>query len=208
MTCDNHPAPQREEIIPTRQSLLSRLKNRDDSESWSDFFATYWRLIFNIAHRAGLTDAECEDVVQQTVIEVSQKIPHFKYNPEGGSFKAWLLQITRWRIQDQFRKRLPPQVVPQSSEHLEQVIDPAGSALEQAWEAEWEKNLFEAALERVKAQVNPRSYQLFDAYVLQAWSMEKVCALFNVTAGQVRMAKHRISKSIRKELKHLEKKLF
>jgi RNA polymerase sigma factor (sigma-70 family) len=208
MTCDNEPASPRAEIIPTRQSLLSRLKNRDDSESWGDFFATYWRLIFNIAQKAGLTDTECEDVVQQTVLEVSQKMPEFRYNPEGGSFKAWLLQITRWRIQDQFRKRLPPEVVYEPSDRMEQVIDPAGSALERAWDSEWEKNLFEAALERVKEQVNPRVYQLFDAYVLQEWPIVKICALFNVTASQVRMAKYRISKSIRKELKHLEKKTF
>src|SRR5438132_294694 len=96
-----------EDSLPTRHSLLSRLKNWDDSESWSDFFNTYWRLIFNFACKAGLTEAEAQDVVQQTVIEVSQKIREFKYDPKRGSFKTWLLQLTRWRIQDQFRKRLP-----------------------------------------------------------------------------------------------------
>src|SRR5580658_10178103 len=53
--------------IPTRRSLLSRLKNWNDNESWKTFFDTYWRLIYNTAVRAGLNDAEAQDVVQDTI---------------------------------------------------------------------------------------------------------------------------------------------
>lgn len=34
-----------EELIPARDSLLSRLQDRDDHESWQDFFNTYWKLV-------------------------------------------------------------------------------------------------------------------------------------------------------------------
>src|SRR2546429_595442 len=106
MKCDCQFGLDPGDSLQTRQSLLSRLRNWDDSESWNDFFTTYWRLIFNVAWKAGLTEAEAQEVVQLTVIEVSNKIGKFKYDPERGSFKKWLLQITRWRIQDQFRKRV------------------------------------------------------------------------------------------------------
>jgi hypothetical protein len=46
------------EFIPTRQSLLSRLKDWNDKESWEAFFDTYWKLIYNAAIKAGLTDAD------------------------------------------------------------------------------------------------------------------------------------------------------
>ena len=52
----------------TRYSLLSRLQNWDDQESWKDFFDTYWRLIYAVAIKSGLTDAEAQDVVQETVV--------------------------------------------------------------------------------------------------------------------------------------------
>src|SRR6266487_1833265 len=106
MQYNSQSRPAAGEPIPTRQSLLSRLRNWDDSESWNDFFTTYWRLIFLTARKAGLSEAESQDVVQQTVIEVFKRIPEFKYNPQAGSFKNWLLQMTHWRIRDQFRKRL------------------------------------------------------------------------------------------------------
>jgi len=68
------------ELCPTRQSLLSRLKSWDDQESWKDFFDTYWRLIYNAAVRAGLTEPEAQDVVQETLLSVAKKIPEFKYD--------------------------------------------------------------------------------------------------------------------------------
>ena len=55
-------------FLLTRYSLLSRLQNWDDQESWKDFFDTYWRLIYSIAIKSGLTETEAEDVVQEALI--------------------------------------------------------------------------------------------------------------------------------------------
>ena len=77
--------------IPTRHSLLNRLKDWRDQTSWQDFFDTYWRLIYNVAAKAGLTDTEAEEVVQETVITVAKKISEFKADPARGSFSAWLI---------------------------------------------------------------------------------------------------------------------
>jgi len=76
-----------DELVPTRQSLLSRLKDWNDQESWKVFFDTYWRLIYSAAMKAGLSDAEAQDVVQETVIGVLKKLPDFEYDPRKGSFK-------------------------------------------------------------------------------------------------------------------------
>jgi len=95
--------------IPTRRSLLTRLKNWDDQEGWREFFDTYWNLIYGVAIKAGLGDAEAQDVVQETVIAVAKKMQDFHYDPSIGTFKSWLLHTTRWKIADQFRKRLRPE---------------------------------------------------------------------------------------------------
>ena len=100
------------QLLPTRYSLLSRLKDYEDQESWRDFFETYWRLIYSTAIKAGLNDAEAQDVVQETILSVLRKIPEFEYDPQIGSFKCWLLQLTTWRIIDQRRLRLPVSPVP------------------------------------------------------------------------------------------------
>src|SRR6266851_1175979 len=96
-----------DELIPTRATLLEKLRAWQDQSSWQQFFDTYWPLIYGVARRAGLTEAEAEDVVQETMFAAAKHLPTFQYDPAIGSFKGWLLTLTRWRIIDQFRKRGP-----------------------------------------------------------------------------------------------------
>ncbi|MBC7979082.1 MAG: sigma-70 family RNA polymerase sigma factor, partial [Armatimonadetes bacterium] len=170
-----------EELIPTRKSLLSKLKNRHDNESWEVFFDTYWKLIYGAALRAGLREAEAQDAVQETVISVMNSMPEFKYKTEGGSFKGWLLQLTTWRVVDQFRKRQKNiQSLHNNSETstgtdpLDRFPGTAQMSIETIWDEEWEENLLNAAIDRVKRQVDARDFQIFDLYVVKKWPVAKV----------------------------------
>jgi RNA polymerase sigma factor (sigma-70 family) len=205
--------PEAEELIPTRASLLSRLKDWEDQTSWKVFFDTYWRLIYNAAVKAGLSDAEAQDVVQETVISVFKSMPDFQYRAANGSFKSWLLTLTAWRIGDQFRKRQQnikradrPADSTAGTATVEQVPDPAGFALGAIWDEEWERNLMNAAVERVKRAVDPKQYQIFDLYVLRNWPAGKVARTLKLNLGRVYLAKHRIGAMIRKEIQQLKTK--
>jgi RNA polymerase sigma-70 factor (ECF subfamily) len=200
--------------LATRRSLLSRLKLSNAQESWRDFFDTYWRLIYSTARSAGLTDSEAQEVVQETVLTIVRKIKSFRYDPAVGSFKGWLLTIVRWRIADQFRKRQPLILRLPSSRRtteasgtatLERVADPAAINLDAVWEEEWQHTLFAAALSRVKRQANARHYQMFDLHAVKHWSVDKVAQTLGVSTGQVRLAKHRITILMRREVARLEK---
>jgi RNA polymerase sigma factor (sigma-70 family) len=201
-----------DEFIPTRQSLLSRLKNWNDQEGWKTFFDTYWKLIYNTAIRARLNDAEAQDVVQETVISVLKSMPTFEYDARNGSFKQWLLRLTGWRIVDQFRKRetanhyADAQRTSTGTAIINRVADPASLNLEKTWDSDWEQNLFDAAIERVKLQVDPKHYQLFDLCVFKRWPVTKVARTMKVSAGAVYMAKHRINKLVKKEVSRLQQK--
>lgn len=211
-----------DELLPTRQSLLSRLRDWDDQESWREFFETYWRLIHGLAMKCGLNESEAQDVVQETMLSVAKQMPGFKYDPALGSFKGWLLQITRRRIADQMRKRRPPGVhasahpatvprAPAQEPHLddrtatgERIPDPAGPAVERLWEEEWQRNLMHSAIERVKRRVTAKQFQMFDLYVTQQWPMDLVTSTLGVSAAQVYMAKMRVGRLLRREVKTLE----
>jgi RNA polymerase sigma-70 factor (ECF subfamily) len=84
-----------DEFLPTRVSLLGRLKDWGDQQSWQDFCDTYHRLIHSVALKAGLTQDEAQDVVQETVLTVAKKAGDFRADRAKGSFKGWLMVITR-----------------------------------------------------------------------------------------------------------------
>jgi len=198
------------ELIPTRRSLLNRLKDWGDQAGWQEFFDTYWRLIYSVATKAGLSDTEAQEVVQETMLEVAKKMPGFNYEPEGGSFKGWLLQTTRWKVLNQFRRRQRERCEVQLTEEidtannrLERLPDSVSLDWDELWEAEWERNLFQAALEKVKLRVNPGQFEIFYLHVLKEQPVADVARALEVSASQVYVAKHRVEKLLRQEVQRL-----
>jgi RNA polymerase sigma factor (sigma-70 family) len=198
-------------LIATRRSLVERLADWGDQLRWQEFFDTYWKLIYSAARQSGLTDLEAQEVVQETIITVAKNIDKLKYDPAVGSFKGWLLQITRWRIADQFRKREPGSAKRARSPDerltatIERVPDSRIVDLDAVWESEWKENLFDAAITRVKKKIEPKQFQIFDCYVRKEWPAQKVAARLGVNVGQVYLARHRVGALLKKEIRTLEK---
>ena len=195
----------------TRKSLIARLDNWEDQKTWEEFYQTYWRLIYAVAIKAGLRPDEAHDCVQETVLSIAKQSKKKLYDPEQGSFKTWLMNMTRWRINDQFRKRKKDTAMAggeweddRKTAVIDRFEDPKGDLLGRWWEVEWKKNLADAALSRVKAQVSPKQYQIFDCYVVRQWDAKKVQDHLNVSMAQVYLAKHRVGAVLKKELARLE----
>jgi RNA polymerase sigma factor (sigma-70 family) len=202
-----------DEFIPTRESLLLRLKDWEDRDSWQEFFSTYRKLIFSTALKSGLSETEAEEVLQETIISVAKTIKEFKYDRKRCTFKSWLGHLTRKRIADQFRKRSPRHAEPPphsaasdtpKTPFIERVPDPSNVSLEALWEQEWKEKLLETAIAQVKREVSARQYQIFDFYTLRKMSVSEVAASLGVSAGQVYLAKHRVARLIKKAARRLE----
>jgi RNA polymerase sigma factor (sigma-70 family) len=208
-----------ERFIPTRPSLLARLKDGEEQAGWQEFFDTYGRLIRGAALKSNLTEDEADDVLQETALAVVKHIKEFKYDPAVCSFKSWLLLITRQRIIWQVRKRekagqasrlFGPGATPALGSDgtrtatIDRIPDPAGPDLDALWEKEWEKSLFAAALDQVRRKVSPKQYQIFDFCVLQNWPVREVARVLKVNAAQVYLARHRVSALVKKEVARLE----
>jgi len=155
-------------------------------------------------------------------MSVCKNMQNFKADPTYGSFKSWLLNLTRWRITDQVRKRRrgenAREELPKSDsncdtpstaveERLPYVPDPTGDALEAIWNDEWEKHIVDAALEKVKQQSTAKHYQIFFLQAIKQIPPAKVAETLNVKVDQVYLIKHRLTKVFEEALKELETKL-
>jgi RNA polymerase sigma-70 factor (ECF subfamily) len=212
---ETNPSSSRDELIPTRRSLLLRLRDWDDQASWKEFFETYWKLIYGVARKAGLTDAEAQDVVQETIISVARKMPDFSYDPALGSFKAWLMQVTRWRITDHFRKkqyerqgRRYPREEPMDGNWIDEQVDLGGFDLESVWNEEWTKHVLEAALAKVRQRSNPRQFQMFYMHVCRSVAARQVAERLGVKLTQVYFAKYKIGAAVKSEIAKMEDRML
>jgi len=201
-----------DDSIPTRASLLGRLKNWDDQASWEDFVQTYSRLIRGFAIQSGLTESEAKEVEQETLLCVAKTIHQFESDPARGTFKAWLLKLTRWCIADQFRKRFSESAQQYASLRgmddtptIEKI--PADPRLDELWDTEWRRNILETAVARAGRRVNPKHFQIFDLYAVRKWPATRVAKEMRVSVVQVYLIHHRLLKLVRKEVEYLESKL-
>jgi len=199
--------------IATRHTLLRRIKDWTDEKSWDEFFNIYSKLIFEFARKAGLNEAEARDVVQETITTVAKQINQFQADDARGSFKSWLLQLARWRVADQMRKRLDNlRVVEANADSVSQtavlnrVPDPASLNLDALWNENWQRNIAEIALSRLKNQVDPAQYQMFHLHVIKEWRGRQVAEKLGVKTPQVYFASYKISRLLKNEIKRLSKR--
>jgi RNA polymerase sigma-70 factor (ECF subfamily) len=87
---------------------------------------------------------------------------------------------------------------------MEEFPDITTPGFDALWEAEWQEHLLRTAMVRVKRKTHPRQFQMFNLYVTQQWPMKAVMDTLGVNAAQVYMAKMRISRLIKAEVRRLQ----
>ena len=206
--------------LATRPSLLARLKDWSQQTAWREFDQDYAPLLRNIARKAGLTNAEVDDVVQETLIAVAKKIGTFAHAGNRGSFRSWLYQQARWRIADRFRARrqhgeplprpagdsaaeLPETALKPGVPRVEQSVD---SSFQRLWDIEWDDYVRQTALKSVKSRVSPRQFQLFDLSVLQGLSVSDTAQAAGASKAAVYMAKSRVARLVKREAMALNRR--
>lgn len=198
-------------LLETRSSLIQRLKATINGESWEEFFHTYWELIYNVARRAGLSEADAQDIVQETILKVHNSLDRFEYNRKRGTFKGWLRTVTRSRLNDFFKKqqRRPSlnQPLEEAADELQNLEDPEGPEIEKIWDEEWNRNLIQAALSRTKKLSSPKQFQIFKCHYIDEWTVRETCRTLGVNAAQVYMAKQRVGKIFREAVETLQEQV-
>ena len=198
-------------LLETRSSLIQRLKATINGESWEEFFHTYWELIYNVARRAGLSEADAQDIVQETILKVHNSLDRFEYNRKRGTFKGWLRTVTRSRLNEFLKKqqRRPAlnQPLEEAADELQNLEDPEGPEIEKIWDEEWNRNLIQAALSRTKKLSSPKQFQIFKCHYIDEWTVRETCRTLGVNAAQVYMAKQRVGKIFREAVERLQEQV-
>ncbi len=200
----------------TRPTLLCRVRDAGDGASWEEFHRLYRRLIYGRARRAGLPHEDAEDVAQDVFKRVAETIKDFDVNPDRGSFRGWLMQLTHWRIADKFENRAKSPSHSPSRPRNDSTDDggtatfervPAPENEEDEWDQEWQRHVLAAAVERVAKRVKPRHFQVFELYVRQQWPVLKVSAQLGINPASVYVIGHRLTKQLKAEVEKLREQL-
>lgn len=196
--------------LRTRPSLVAGIQAGDE-DRWHEFFRLYGPVIRGFAMKAGLTETEADEVVQETCIGVARNVAEYRYDPAKCRFKSWLLNLASWRVKNQFakRRRWDDRKVIASADAEERgvsgVPESAGSdAWAALWDEEWQANLLQAAVAKVRSEFSATQFQIFDLNVLKEWPAGDVARSLGVSLASVYLAKHRVAKAVKQEMARLE----
>ena len=145
-----------DESPATRRSLIVKLRDPADSAAWSEFVAIYEPLVYRLARRKGLQDADAHDLCQEVFQAVARAID--RWEPGRGSFRGWLSRIARnllinFLTRRQYQPRGTGATSIQDLLEAQPAADPSATAL---FEAEYERRLFRWAAERGPGRVHAR----------------------------------------------------
>ncbi len=190
----------------TRLSLLERVRNRDDNDSWQEFFAIYEPFLTSVARRCGLNQSQAADAVAEVLAICVQKLPEFQYSREQGRFRGWLKTITQRIVIGQWRRtQRRPEEVPLGEER----IDPPVQA-DDVWE-DWDRAHREHILGNVLAEVcgrtQTRTWACFDLHIRQRKPAAEVAAELGLKVNAVYTNASRVLNRVRNRCLELDEEL-
>jgi RNA polymerase sigma-70 factor (ECF subfamily) len=189
--------------LNTSATMLSRVRDPADREAWDEFVARYGPRIRQWCRRWKLQDADVEDVTQDVLLRLAQKLRDFRYDPTR-SFRAWLKTVTHhaWRnFVDSQRKG-----VGSGDTAILAMLNAveAPDSLVEHLDEEFERELTEEAMVRVRARVAPHTWEAFRLLVFDQLSGAEVAPRVNMQIAMVYVARSKVQKMLREEILKLQ----
>lgn len=178
----------------TRLSLIEELCVPNNEAAWREFADIYDALILGWLGKAGVQDADAEDIRQEVMTVVLVQIPEFKHCGFPGAFRSWLRRITANRMHRLWEKktvRSREQSGVDLSLVAEQLHNDA-SRLSVAWDEEHDAFVLRRLFESLGNRFSQQNMWAVKRVVLGGEPIAKVAADLGLTEGAIRVAQHRI----------------
>ena len=188
----------------TRPSLLVRIRDARDREAWGQFVEVYAPLVYDMARRRGLQDADAADLTQDVLRSVAGAIGRLDYDPRRGTFRSWLFTVTRNALNTFFeaQRRLPRGSG--DSAVQDWLANQPDSADESAvWDREYERRLLDVAAEQVRLEFENPTWQAFWRTAVEGQPAREAAEGLGMSVGAVYIARSRVLSRIKEKVAQL-----
>ena len=181
--------------------MLFRSRDARDQDAWSRALDLYGPLILGWADRLGVRGADADDLVQDVLTVVVRRFPEFVHPEKPGAFRGWLRAIAVNCVRGVWRSRRVQPIAPGGTDfvsYLARLEDP-NDPLSRDWDREHDVFVTRRLLERLQAEFEAKTWELFRRFVLDGLSPDQVAVEFDTTPNAVYIAKSRVLARLREE---------
>ena len=188
---------------PTRLTLIQRVSDKKDEQSWQEFVDIYRNYILSFITKMGIDYNEAEDVSQKVLLKLWDKMPEFEYRPGECRFRSWMVIICRSIIKDhrnlkqnKMRAKIDYDEAPETEVSAE--VDTI--ALE-----EWKEFISKKAWENITPQFKPEIIEVF--LLCSQKSIADIAEEKGIAENTVYSYRKRVSTALKKEIYNLNYEL-
>jgi RNA polymerase sigma factor (sigma-70 family) len=171
-----------------------------NTEAWERFVDLYRPKIYGWCRAWGLQQADAEDVAQDVITKLTQKMASFDYD-RTRCFRAWLKTITQHALSDLMASRY--RALGEGLSPIVKSIE-ARTDLEKRIEELFDRELLDLAIARVRERVAAVTWDAFRLTTFEEYSGDRASKLLGIPVASVFVAKHRVQKILKEELAKLE----
>ena len=192
------------DLPDTRYSLLMEVAESANQEAWQEFAAIYRPVVYRLARRRGLQDADAEDLAQQVLVVVSKKIGDWRPSTPRGAFRGWLTTITHNAVINALTRKggvaavggtgmmKKLQAIPAQSESLAEV------------EEELRRGLFRQAAELIRPEFQESTWAAFWLTAVEELNIVAVARRLGKNEGTIYAARSRIMRRLKEKVQELQ----
>ena len=183
-------------MLETTDTLLKGLAEGNENR-WARFCRDYAPLIEQTLAKRGISHADAEEAIQDTLLELVKVMPTYKYaKAKKGAFHSLLFKIAQNKAIDRMRK---------AKADADKIAKFAAEPLMPS-EEDWRIETFNIALRRVFADpsIGETSKIAFRRHVQQGESAETVSAELGITVNNLYQIKNRLKQRIAAEVRAIK----
>jgi RNA polymerase sigma-70 factor, ECF subfamily len=191
------------EFPDTQSLLLANIQSLENREAWAEFVQIYRPVIYRMARRRGMQDADAQDLSQDVLVRVSKAIP--RWEPQAGiRFRHWLRKVASNAIVSAVTKSKPHGMVDGSAADQILADTPEVSATISELDDECFRERYLRAATIVKIDVSPDTWAAFEQTVVQGRNCEEAAESLGKSLGTIYAARSRILKRLQTEVQRLQ----
>jgi len=192
----------------TSITLLQRVQNQQDEESWNEFIETYKRFLYSVIRRMNITAHDADDLVQDIFVKVWEHMPNFNYD-SSKLFRNWLCTVTRNKVlafiksKQAYLRKMDTIKHEEITSYLSTINLPE---IEEIAAEEWEVFISNQAMKNISGQFSGKALEVFDI-ILKGKSIEEVAEDMGLKENSVYRLKNRVKAALMSEIASLRHEL-
>lgn len=188
------------EFPETDYSLIDRVKDADDAASWLEFVGLYQPVIYRMARRRGMQDADAQDVIQQVFVAIARSVCGWSPSPGQPPFRAWLTTIARNAITTALTRQPKDRATGSTS-----VVDllcnqPDSSPTESEIATELQVEIVRWAADQIRADFTEKTWDVFWKTSMDGVSVAEMARQSGRSPGAIYVARHRVLSRLKEKI--------